>query len=30
MADGDWGALEPQPVGVTRVTTTGGWPPKKA
>ncbi|MDY0745568.1 AAA family ATPase [Paucibacter sp. R3-3] len=28
--DGDWGALPPEPVGTTRVLSTGAWPPKKA
>ena len=30
QADGDWGALPPEPVGTTRVASTGAWPPKKA
>ncbi|WP_066270171.1 ATP-binding protein [Hydrogenophaga palleronii] len=29
-ADGDWGALPPQPQGMERVLHTGAWPPKKA
>lgn len=29
-ADGDWGALPPQPQGMVRVRNTGAWPPKKA
>jgi magnesium chelatase subunit I len=29
-AEGDWGALPPQPVGTTRVDSIAGWPPKKA
>lgn len=29
-ADGDWGALPPQPEGMARVASTGAWPPKKA
>ncbi len=29
-AEGDWGALPPQPQAMVRVTATGGWPPKKA
>ncbi len=29
-ADGDWGALPPQPVATTRVASTGPRPPKKA
>ena len=30
QADGDWGALPPEPVGTSRVASTGAWPPKKA
>ena len=28
--DGDWGALPPEPQGMTRVAATGAWSPKKA
>lgn len=30
QAQGDWGALPPQPVATTRVPTVAGWPAKKA
>ena len=30
QAEGDWGELPPTPVGTTRITSTGAWPPKKA
>ena len=30
QADADWGELPPEPVGTTRVVSTGAWPPKKA
>ncbi len=30
VAEGDWGALPPQPAATTRVLSTGAWPSKKA
>ncbi|WP_077035868.1 ATP-binding protein [Pelomonas sp. KK5] len=30
QAEGDWGALPPEPVGTTRIASIGAWPPKKA
>ena len=29
-AEGDWGALPPEPQAMARVRSTGAWPPKKA
>ncbi|MGV3682052.1 MAG: ATP-binding protein [Acidovorax sp.] len=29
-AEGDWGALPPEPQSMARVRSTGAWPPKKA